>query len=335
MAFFARKRFSGNRREKTIPDGLWLKCPGCGQTVYRDEVVDNLNVCPHCGHHNRMPARERIAALCDPDSFTETHVEIESADPLAFHVGEESYAGRLERAKAQTGLREAMITGRARIEDVPVVLGVMDSSFIMASMGSALGEKFCRLAEDAIARREPLLVVAASGGARMQEGILALLQMAKTADAVRRVNEAGIPYVVVLTDPTSGGVFASFASLGDIVIAEPKAYIGFAGARLIEGALKVKLPDGFQRAEYQFENGFVDDIVKRHDLRPYLGRLLRYLHPNPEIARGARPAGGTAEPAATAEATQESTVTSEAAATEAVKTDSGKLPQTQPGIAPA
>lgn len=333
MAFFARKRFSGSRREKTIPDGLWLKCPGCGQTVYRDEVVENLNVCPHCGHHNRMPARDRIAALCDPESFVETHAEIESADPLAFHVGEESYAGRLERAKAQTGLREAMITGTGRIEGVPVVLGVMDSAFIMASMGSALGEKFCRLAEDAIARREPLLVVAASGGARMQEGILALLQMAKTADAVRRVNEAGIPYVVVLTDPTSGGVFASFASLGDIVLAEPKAYIGFAGARLIEGALKVKLPDGFQRAEYQFENGFVDDIVKRHDLRPYLGRLLRYLHPNPEIARGARPFGGASESAATEPAPEAET--SPAAAVPDESAASGTLAQPQPGIAPA
>ncbi len=281
MAFFTRKRFGGGPRETAIPDGLWMKCPECHQTVYKNEVAENLQCCPHCGHHHRMRARERIDALLDAGSFEERHAQVQSADPLRFAAGEETYADRIDRAKEQSGLDEALLTGFATINRERVAVGAMDSAFIMASMGAALGEKFCRIAEDAIAERIPLVVFAASGGARMQEGILALLQMAKTADAVRRLNEAGIPYIVVLSDPTSGGVFASFASLGDVILAEPKAYIGFAGARLIEGALKLKLPDGFQRAEYQFENGFVDAIVKRTELRDYLSRLIRCLHPNP------------------------------------------------------
>jgi len=200
-------------------------------------------------------------------------------DPLNFAVGEESYLERIQRARKSSGLNEAMVTGFGSIGGTRVSVGAMDSSFIMASMGSAIGEKVCRLIHDAIAEQVPALIFCASGGARMQEGILALMQMAKTSDAVRQINEARLPYITVLTDPTSGGVFASFASLGDIVIAEPEAYIGFAGARLIEGALKVKIPDGFQRSEYQFENGFIDDIVKRTEMRDYLARVLRYLSP--------------------------------------------------------
>lgn len=277
MAFFKRNRFTFGAKRKPIPDGVWMKCDGCGQTLYRNEVEENSRVCPSCGHHYRMNALQRIYHIADQGSFREIHREVLSTDPLSFSVGEESYAQRLERARSQSGINEAIVTGFAAIEGVRCVLGVMDSGFIMASMGSALGEKFCRAARDAIHEQLPLVVYAASGGARMQEGILALMQMAKTTSAVRELNEAGIPYIVVLTDPTSGGVFASFASLGDIVLAEPKAYIGFAGARLIEGALKVKLPDGFQRAEYQFDNGFVDEIVSRAEQRSYLGRLLRYL----------------------------------------------------------
>jgi len=277
MAFFKRNKFTFGSRRKPIPDGVWMKCDGCGQTLYRNEVEENLRVCPSCGHHYRIDARTRIRQAVDQASFEETWAELRSADPLAFSAGGESYADRLDRAREQSGLNEALVTGIASIEGTRAVVGAMDSGFIMASMGSALGEKFCRAVHTAIETELPLVVFAASGGARMQEGILALMQMAKTANAVREMNEAGLPYIVVLTDPTSGGVFASFASLGDIVIAEPNAYIGFAGARLIEGALRVKLPDGFQRAEYQFENGFVDAIVPRHELRPYLGRLLRYL----------------------------------------------------------
>jgi acetyl-CoA carboxylase carboxyl transferase subunit beta len=280
MAFFQRKKLSGAaRRTKSIPDGLWMKCVGCQQTLYRSEVEEQLMVCPKCDHHYRLGARARIASLCDPDSFQETHTTLDSADPLDFTVGSETYRDRVVRAKEQSGLGEALVTGTAAISGSKAALGVMDAAFIMASMGSVVGEKFCRLADDAIAARLPVVMVCASGGARMQEGILALMQMAKTADAVRRLNEARLPYLTVLTDPTTGGVFASFASLGDVVLAEPKAYIGFAGARLIEGALNIKVPQGFQSAEYQLENGFIDQIVPRAELRDVLGRLLRYLAP--------------------------------------------------------
>lgn len=279
MAFFKGNRFFGGRANKSIPDGLWMKCSACEQIVYRSEVEANLEVCPLCQHHHRLPARQRIEFTVDPGSFTETHAEVTTVDPLSFEVGSETYAKRVERIKEKTGLNEALVCGMAQVEGTRTAIGAMDSNFIMASMGSALGEKFCRLCGDAIRERTPLLMFAASGGARMQEGILALMQMAKTSAAVRKLNENAIPYVVVLTDPTSGGVFASFASLGDVILAEPKAYIGFAGARLIEGALRVKLPEGFQRAEYQYENGFIDQIVPRSDMRPFLGRLLRYLTP--------------------------------------------------------
>ncbi|MBI2434075.1 MAG: acetyl-CoA carboxylase carboxyltransferase subunit beta [Candidatus Hydrogenedentes bacterium] len=279
MAFFQRKRFDAAGKKGAIPDGLWMKCAGCKQTVFKNEVEQNMEVCPACGHHYRIGARRRLELTVDPDSFEETHPNITTMDPLHFSVGKETYQERVQRAREQSQLNEALVTGFASIEGTRLALGVMDSSFIMASMGSAIGEKFCRLVRDAVEEQVPLAVFCASGGARMQEGILALMQMAKTADAVRQMNEAGLPYITVLTDPTSGGVFASFASLGDIVLAEPEAYIGFAGARLIEGALKVKIPDGFQRAEYQFENGFIDEIVKRTDMRAYLGKLLRYLAP--------------------------------------------------------
>lgn len=291
MAFFKRNRFFGGSTKKPIPDGLWMKCSACEQIVYRSEVESGLHVCPQCGHHHRVPARERIALTVDEGSFTETHANVFTLDPLHFTVGEESYAKRVDRIRQKTGLSEALLTGFGTVEGTRAALGAMDSNFIMASMGSALGEKFHRLCNDAIAERLPVLMFAASGGARMQEGTLALMQMAKTSAAVRRLNDNGIPYIVVLTDPTSGGVFASFASLGDIILAEPKAYIGFAGARLIEGALRVKLPEGFQRAEYQFENGFIDRIVPRAELRPFLGKLLRMLSPT------ARGLGATTLPA--------------------------------------
>ncbi len=291
MSFLKRKRFDpSTARKSQVPDGLWLKCEGCNQTIYRGDLVQNLHVCPECGHHYRIGAKTRLALTVDPGSFEETHTELETVDALGFCVGEESYAQRIQRARDQSGLNEAMLTGFASIEGTRTGIAVMDSGFIMASMGSVLGEKFCRLAADVIEARTPLVVFAASGGARMQEGILALMQMAKTADAVRRMNDAGIPYLSVLTDPTSGGVLASFASLGDVVLTEPGAYIGFAGARLIEGALKVKLPDGFQRAEYQFENGFIDEIVPRAGMRDYLGRLLRYLAPAEQTGTPQKPA---------------------------------------------
>ncbi len=280
MAFFKRKRFPASGRGKSpVPDGLWMKCDNCRETVYRSEVEQNHQVCPNCGYHYRLGARQRVAQITDPESFQETHTNIRTLDPLRFEVGEETYAQRIERARRESGLQDALLTGFAAIEGIRVAIGVMDASFIMASMGCALGEKLCRFADDAIRERIPLIVFTASGGARMQEGILALMQMAKTADAVRRLNEAGIPFITIFTDPTTGGVQASFASLGDVILAEPGAYIGFAGQRLITGALNIELPPGFQRAEYQFENGFIDQVVKRADLRPFLARLLRCLAP--------------------------------------------------------
>ncbi len=280
MGFLKRKKVDDNEpRKNNIPDGLWMKCSGCQETVFRSEVEDNAHVCPACGYHHRVGAYRRIEIMVDPDSFQEINAEMETVDLLGFTAAGEPYGERIARAKQQSGLNEALVTGIARIEGVRVALGVMDGSFIMASMGAVVGEKFCRLIREAVKERVPVVVFAASGGARMHEGILALMQMAKTADAVRQINEAGLPYITILTDPTSGGVLASFASLGDIVLAEPGAYIGFAGARLIEGALKIKLPEGFQRAEFQFENGFIDKIVKRTDLREFLGKLLRMLSP--------------------------------------------------------
>ena len=267
-------------RKSAVPDGLWMTCAGCKQAVYRTEVENNLQVCPACGHHYRIGARQRIDFLADPGTFEETHATLVTGDPLQFVAHGETYAQRLERARSQSGLNQALVTGLARIEDAPAILAAVDWRFIMGSMSSALGEKFCRAARDAIRTRRPLVCCAASGGARMHEGTVGLMQMVKTVNGVRAMNEAGIPFLVVLTDPTSGGMFASFASLGDVVVAEPGAYIGFAGQRLIEGALGVKVPKGFQRAEYQFDNGFIDAIVARGEMRSYIGRLVRYLAPD-------------------------------------------------------
>ena len=282
MPFLKRRRFvSVIGRKSSVPDGLWLKCTGCEKTVSRAEVEENLMVCPACNYHNRITARQRLGYLLDPDSFTETNVEVQAADPLGFVIPEQSYSypERAKRARAKTDVTESIITGFGAIEGARTVVGAMDFSFLGGSMGSALGEKFCRAADDAIEHRIPLVVFTASGGARMDEGILGLMQMAKTSDGVRAMNEAGVPYISVLTHPTTGGVYASFASIGDILIAEPGAQIGFAGPRLIEGALKVKLPEGFQSAESQFNNGFVDCIVSRTEMRSTLGRLLKYLTP--------------------------------------------------------
>lgn len=239
-----------------------------------------MQVCTACGKHYRISAQERIKHTVDAGSFTETHKELSTVDPLKFSVGKEDYCNRIQRAQETSQLNEALLTGTASIEGNTVVIGVMETTFLMGSMGCVVGEKFCRITEDAIQKHVPLIVFSASGGARMQEGILALMQMAKTADAVGNLRKAQIPFISVLTDPTTGGVWASFASLGDIILAEPGAYIGFAGKRLIMGALKVKLPEGFQSAEYQFQNGFVDAIVKRQEMRNYLGRLTRYLSPS-------------------------------------------------------
>ena len=281
MSFFTRAKFAGiiGDDSQKVPDGLWIKCTECHKSVYKSEVSENNQVCPACNYHFRIGAHDRFKSLLDHDSFEETHTNIFSADPLNFTVGKETYAERVVRAQDTSGLNEALVTGYGQIQEQRAVFGAMDSNFIMASMGSALGEKFTRAAHDAIENRMCFVCFTASGGARMQEGILALMQMAKTTDAVRQMNEAGIPFITVLTDATTGGVYASFASLGDVTLAEPGANIGFAGKRLIESALKVKLPEGFQTAEYQYKNGFIDSIVSRQEMRPYLGKLLKYLTP--------------------------------------------------------
>jgi acetyl-CoA carboxylase carboxyl transferase subunit beta len=244
-----------------------------------------MQVCPVCGKHYRISAWQRIETTVDTNSFSETHKGLTTLDPLAFSAGGESYLERVARAQKDSKLEEALLTGAAKICGTPVVMGVMEAEFIMGSMGSVVGEKFCRMVNDAIEYSMPLIVFTASGGARMQEGILALMQMAKTADAVKRINDAGIPYISVLTDPTTGGVWASFASLGDIIIAEPGAYIGFAGKRLIMGALKVKLPEGFQSTEYQFQNGYIDAIVKRQEMRGISGAACQISDPSPIAIR--------------------------------------------------
>jgi len=280
--FLKRQRFiSVTGRRSAVPEGTWIRCPACEQVVYREDLADNQNVCPSCGFHMRIGARQRIQFLVDPQSFVERHAEVQPGDPLGFVVAEVGYdyGEQVKRARTKSGMDEAAMFGHARILDAPLILGVMDFSFRGGSMGSAFGERFCRAARDAVAERLPFVVICTSGGARMEEGMLALMQMAKTADAVRRLNEAGIAYISVLTNPTMGGVYASFASLGDLILAEPGATVGFAGPRLIEGALKVKLPEGFQTAEYQMEHGFIDRIVPRTRHREFLGKMVRYLTP--------------------------------------------------------
>ena len=263
-------------------DGLWSKCPECGLVVYRKDLVANASVCKGCGHHNRIDSEERIALIADPGSFEPLDSSLAPTDPLTFK-DRRSYADRLRDSQQSTGLLDAVVTGLCRTSGLPLALGVMDFRFIGGSMGSVVGEKLTRLIETATARRYPVLIVCASGGARMQEGMLSLMQMAKISGALERHRQAELLYLPLLTYPTTGGVTASFAMLGDLILAEPKALIGFAGRRVIEQTLREKLPEGFQTAEYQFDNGFVDRIVERKDLRPFLGQLLSYLNPQPTV----------------------------------------------------
>ena len=282
-------------RGQSFPPDLWTRCPSCQEMVYNKQLDKNLRVCPNCGHHFRLRVDARLAHLLDADSFAERDAGLESIDPLGF-VDQKSYPDRLAGARVATGLRDAAVWGLGTIDGHPVAICVMDFAFMGGSMGSVVGEKVTRAAETARADRVPLLVVSASGGARMQEGTLALMQLAKTCAALARLGDAGVPYVSVMTDPTTGGVFASYAALGDVNIAEPGALIGFAGARVTAGTIAEELPPGFQRAEFLFEHGFVDRVVARHDLRPTLGSLLAYLRPAaPRVAATATANGnGTA-----------------------------------------
>jgi acetyl-CoA carboxylase carboxyl transferase subunit beta len=270
-----------NTQDVDEGDGLWSKCPECGLVVYRKDLLANASVCKGCGHHHRIFSDERIALIADPGSFEPIDSDLSPTDPLAFK-DRRSYADRLRDSQSSTGLIDAVITGLCRVDHHPLALGVMDFRFMGGSMGSVVGEKLTRLIEIATAQRLPVLIVCASGGARMQEGMLSLMQMAKISGALQRHREASLLYLPLLTHPTTGGVTASFAMLGDLILAEPRALIGFAGRRVIEQTLREKLPDGFQTAEYLRDHGFVDLIVARPDLRETLSSLLR-LHGCPAL----------------------------------------------------
>lgn len=267
-------------RRDDYPADLWTKCPTCGQMLFNKQLDKNDRVCPNCGHHFRLAATLRIEQLVDHGSFVERDAGLQSVDPLGF-VDQRPYPERVSQAQAATGLRDAAIRGTATIGGHRVALCVMDFGFMGGSMGAVVGEKVTRSAEDARAERIPLIVVSASGGARMQEGTLALMQLAKTCAALERLKAAGVPYLSVMTDPTTGGVFASYAVVGDVNVAEPNALIGFAGARVSAGTIAQELPEGFQRTEFLFQHGFVDRIVTRAALRAELIGLLAYLQPRP------------------------------------------------------
>ena len=258
-----------------VPAGLWARCVSCGHTVFEKEVRDALFVCPECGFHRRIDARTRIEQLADPDSFEEFAIDLRATDPLKFH-DRLPYTDRLKKEQDKTGEHDAMVIGRAFIRGRTVILGVMNSSFIMASMGAVVGEKVTRAIERAIEDNVPLVLVTASGGARMQEGMVSLVQMAKTSAALARLDDAKGLYIVVATDPTTAGVAASFASLGDVIIAEPGAMMGFAGPRVIANTINAELPEGFQTAEFMLEHGFVDRIVHRSHLRSEIARIIDY-----------------------------------------------------------
>jgi len=256
--------------DKVVPDELWVKCPKCNEIMYQKELRDNYKVCGKCGYHFRLKWQERLILTLDENSFIEYDSEIESTNPLNFI----DYEQKIATAKMKTELNEAVITGEGTISNIPVVIAVFDFSFMGGSMGSVVGEKVTRAVETAVSKKLPFIAFTASGGARMQEGILSLMQMAKTSAAIAKLNQAGLLYIAVLTDPTTGGVTASFASLGDIIIAEPGALIGFAGPRVIEQTIRQKLPDGFQTAEFMEKHGMVDLVVDRREMRSMLTKIL-------------------------------------------------------------
>jgi acetyl-CoA carboxylase carboxyl transferase subunit beta len=264
------------RKKRGVPEGLWIRCDACKNTVFRMQVEKNLHLCPDCGHHFIVPGRIRIKQLLDEDSFEEWWDDLAPTDPLGF-VDSRPYKDRLIGEQKRTGLKEACIVGKGYLRGRPLVLGLTDSAFIMGSMGSVAGEKLTRLIEKGTELKLPLVIVSGSGGgARMHEGILSLMQMGKVSAALARYQRAGGLFISVLTNPTMGGVAASFASLGDIILAEPKALIGFAGPRVVEATVKAKLPPGFQTSEFLLEHGFVDRIVERPQLRAEISRLIDY-----------------------------------------------------------
>jgi len=276
MAWFKRKKPGlMAQKKKEMPDGLWLKCDGCGEIIYRKQLRENAHVCNHCGFHFRIPSEEYIHLLLDPNSFKETENDLEPVDFLNFKDSKR-YEDRLKAAQKKTGLKDAIRTGTANIKGIPVMFGVMDFGFIGGSMGSVVGEKVARAIDQARGRKVPLILVCSSGGARMMESIISLMQMAKTSAKLAKFSDAGGLYITILTNPTTAGVVASFAMLGDIHLAEPGALIGFAGPRVIKQTIGQDLPEGFQRSQFQLEHGFVDAIVHRKEMRDTLEKVLTF-----------------------------------------------------------
>ena len=285
MAWFEKivpSRIKTERRSRSVPEGLWIKCAACDAPLYRAEVERNLHVCPKCGHHMRIGARERLQRFLDPDSITELAAGIRPEDPLRFRDSKR-YKDRLSAAQKSTGEQDAMVVMAGRLEGLPVVVCAFEFQFLGGSMGSVVGEKFRRAAEHAIRERCPLICFSASGGARMQEALLSLLQMAKTSAALADLAAEGLPFISVLTDPTTGGVSASLAMLGDLNVAEPRALIGFAGPRVIQQTVRETLPEGFQRSEFLLEHGVIDLIVDRRQMRERLAQVLRMLMREPAV----------------------------------------------------
>ncbi|MFZ7156203.1 acetyl-CoA carboxylase, carboxyltransferase subunit beta [Avibacterium avium] len=274
------KNTASNTRKSNVPEGVWTKCTSCGQVLYRDELTRNLEVCPKCGHHMRIDARTRLLALLDKESAVEIAADLEPKDILKFK-DLKKYKDRLTAAQKETGEKDALIAMAGTLYGMPVVAAASNFSFMGGSMGAVVGAKFVKAAEKAIEQNCPFVCFSASGGARMQEALISLMQMAKTSAVLARMREKGVPFISVLTDPTLGGVSASFAMLGDINIAEPKALIGFAGPRVIEQTVREKLPEGFQRSEFLLEKGAIDMIVKRGDMRETLASLLSKLSNKP------------------------------------------------------
>jgi acetyl-CoA carboxylase carboxyl transferase subunit beta len=285
MAWFKKTREERVDKKVKIPEGLWLKCENCKEIVYKKEIEKNLKVCPKCNYHFRITAQERLELIIDKDSFTETNPNMTSVDPLNFR-DTKSYPDRIKENQSRSGLKDAVITGEALINGYPATIAIMDFSFLGGSMGSVVGEKIARAAESAIEKKMPFVTVASSGGARMQEGIYSLMQMAKVTAAIGRLKDAGIPYISILSDPTFGGVTASFAMLGDIIIAEPKSLIGFAGPRVIEQTIKQQLPENFQRAEFILEHGMIDIVASRKDLKDTLSTVIGHLSGVPQQPQG-------------------------------------------------
>lgn len=262
-----------NKENKVdIPVGKWVKCDKCNEILYKDTLHENFSVCPNCGNHFRLSARRRIKQIVDEGTFKSFEIDIKTVDPLKI----DGYVEKIEGLKAKTGIDEAVVCGTGKINNEEIVICVMDGNFLMGSMGSVVGEKITYSIEKAIELKLPIIIFSVSGGARMQEGIISLMQMAKTSSAIAKLNDAGILYISVLTDPTYGGVTASFASLGDIILAEPKAMIGFAGPRVIKQTIGQELPEGFQTSEFLLEHGFIDKIVERKDMKETIYKLLKF-----------------------------------------------------------